>query len=282
MDKTSIQAAFVAAGLSQRVREIETLARPSIRLYPTAVQESSLPIGVSKLGGLPDLPAGTLWPEWKGLPQSFLAQIHLDELPSFEKQQILPPHGMLWFFYDGQQQTFGDNPADAGGWRVLFRENGAPLQRTQAPAKLPAQSRFRACSLRFACEMTFPQQPELELAGFDWTDEEVKRYETVLSQWPDPTDRAAIHHRMLGYADTLQDDMRFQCQLMTHGVTSSDDPRIDELLKGASDWQLLLQVDSDEQAGMRWATAGMVYYWIKLADLQARRFDKTWMILQSE
>jgi len=130
--------------------------------------------------------------------------------------------------------------------------------------------------------MTLPQQPELELPNFDWTDEEVHQYETLLSKFPDPADPAKIHHRMLGHPDTLQEDMRLQCQLVTHGVTSPNDPRIDELSKGASDWQLLLQVDSDEQAGMRWANAGMIYYWIKRADLQTRRFDETWLILQSE
>lgn len=282
MDKTAVQAAFVAAGLSQRVRDIDALTRPSIRLFTTHADESSLPVGISKLGGLPDLPAGIVWPESNGLPQSFLAQIHLDDLHSYDVQRVLPQHGMLWFFYDAQQQTFGDNPADVGSWCVLFQANLRTLQRTQFPAQLPVKSRFCACRIHFACEMTLPQQPELELANFDWTDEEVRRYETLLSQFPDPVDRAAIHHRMLGYADALQDDMRLQSQLMTHGVTSSDDPRIDELSKGMSDWQLLLQVDSDEHAGMRWATAGMVYYWIKLADLQACRFDETWLVLQSE
>jgi len=282
MDKTAVQNAFVAAGLSQRVKDIDALVRPSIRLFTTCVDESSLRIGVSKLGGLPDLPAGTVWPEWNGLPQSFLAQIHLDEVHSYDMQQILPRRGMLWFFYDAQQQTFGESPADAGGWRVLFKEDLGALQRTQFPAELPAESRFHACAIRFACEITLPQQPELELPNFDWTDEEVHLYETLLSKFPDPADHTAIHHRILGYADALQDDMRLQCQLMTHGVTSPDDPRIDELSKGASDWQLLLQVDSDEHAGMRWATAGMVYYWIKLADLQACRFDGTWLVLQSE
>jgi len=117
MDKTKVQAAFVAAGLSQRVRDIDTLARPSIRLFTTPVEESSLQVGVSKLGGLPDLPAGTQWPEWNGLPQSFIAQIRLDDLHSYDVQGVLPRYGMLWFFYDAQQQTFGENPADAGGWR---------------------------------------------------------------------------------------------------------------------------------------------------------------------
>jgi uncharacterized protein YwqG len=282
MDKTAVQAAFIAAGLSQRVKDIDALARPSIRLFTAPVDESSLPVGVSKLGGLPDLPAGTVWPEWNGFPQSFLAQIHLDDLYSYDVQRVLPQHGMLWFFYDAQQQTFGESPADAGGWHVLFKEDLRMLQRTPFPTQLPSESRFHACNIRFACEITLPQQPELELANFDWTDEEVKRYETLLSQFPDPADRAAIHHRMLGYADALQDDMRLQSQLMTHGVTSPDDPCIDELSKGASDWQLLLQVDSDEHAGMCWATAGIVYYWIKLADLQACRFDQTWLVLQSE
>ncbi len=282
MDKTAVQAAFIEAGLSQRVGDIDVLARPSIRLFPSPVDELSLPVGVSKLGGLPDLPAGIAWPEYNGLPQSFLAQIHLDDLRYYDVQQVLPQHGMLWFFYDAQQQTFGDNPADVGGWYVLFQEDLRTLRRTPFPAQLPAESQFHACKIHFACEITLPQQPELELVNFDWTDEEVKRYETLLSQFPDPVDRATIHHRMLGYADVLQDDMRLQSQLMTHGVTSSDDPRIDELSKGVSDWQLLLQVDSDEHAGMRWATAGMVYYWIKLADLQACRFDKTWLVLQSE
>jgi uncharacterized protein YwqG len=130
--------------------------------------------------------------------------------------------------------------------------------------------------------MTLPQQPELELANFDWTDEEVQQYETLLSTFPDPADHATIHHRMLGHPDTLQDDMRLQCQLTTHGVTSPDDPQIAALSKGALDWQLLLQVDSDEHAGMHWASVGMIYYWIKWTDLQAHCFDKTWLVLQSE
>ncbi len=282
MDKTGLQAAFVAVGLSGRIKDIDALARSSIRLCTTPVEESSLHIGVSKLGGLPDLPAGTVWPERHGQPQSFLAQIHLDDLYSYDIQQLLPRHGMLWFFYDAQQQTFGENPADAEGWHVFFKEDRGVLQRTQAPPKLATQSQFRACSIRFANELTLPQQPQLELPNLDWTAEEVQQYERLLSTFPDSTDRASIHHRMLGHPDTLQDDMPIQCQLVSHGVTSADDPRIEELSKGALDWHLLLQVDSDEHAGMRWANAGMVYYWIKQADLEAHRFDGTWLVLQSE
>jgi uncharacterized protein YwqG len=223
------------------------------------------------------------WPRWKGVPQSFIAQIRLEDVQPYDVNKALPAQGMLWFFYDAAQETYGENPDDRGGWFVLFKDgNLSNLQRASFPTKLPAESRFKACSVRFAQEVTLPQQPELEIPHFDWTDKEQEQYEQLLSTFPDPADRAAIHHRLLGNPDTLQDDMRLQCQLTTHGVVDMDDPRVDELSKGAKDWQLLLQVDSDEHAGMRWANNGMLYHWIRQEDLQARQFDHTWLVLQSE
>lgn len=283
MDKTGVQAAFVAAGLSRLLKDIDLVTCASIRLYTTPVNESTLSVGTSKLGGVPDLPPEVNWPERKDLPQSFIAQIHLNDVRPYDTNKLLPQDGMLWFFYDAQQQTFGEAPTDLGGWRVIFmNDNLTRLQRHSAPAKLPASSQFRACSINFASEITLSQQPQLEIPNFDWTDAEQKKYEELLSTFPTAADHAAMHHRLLGYPDTIQDDMRLQCQLASHGITDANDPRMAEVSKGAMDWQLLLQVDSDENASMRWGNAGMLYYWIKSADLQARSFDTTWLVLQSE
>lgn len=282
MDKAGVQAAFVAAGLSRLVKDIDAVSQASIRLYTTPVDESTLKIGASKIGGVPDLPPGVRWPEWKGLPQSFIAQIRLDDARQYDTDRVLPQSGMLWFFYDAQQQTFGADPADRGGWSVIFTDDLTNLKRTPAPAKLPAASQFKACSIRFASEITLSQYPKLEIPNFDWTDEEQKKYEALLSTFPDPADHAAIHDRLLGNPDTIQDDMRLECQLTSHGVTDVNDPRAAELSKGAMEWRLLLQIDSDEHAGMRWGNAGMIYYWIERADLLVKRFDNTWLVLQSE
>jgi len=283
MDKAGVQAAFVAAGLSRLLKDIDLVVRPSIRLQVNPVNESSLSVGASKLGGIPDLPPGASWPERKGLPQSFIAQIHLSDVRPYDTNRLLPPDGMLWFFYDAQQQTFGADPTDRGGWRVIFmNDNFTRLQRHPAPAMLPASSQFRACSIVFASEITLSQQPQLEIPNCDWTVAEQKKYEDLLSTFPTPAARAAIHHRLLGYPDTIQDDMRLECQLTSHGVTDEGDPRMAEVSKGAMDWQLLLQIDSDEHAGMNWGNTGMLYYWIRAAALQARRFDTTWLVLQSE
>jgi uncharacterized protein YwqG len=282
MDQKGIEAAFDAAGLARLKKDIDALARPSIRLTSSTVDESKLKVGASKIGGLPDLPTGVSWPRWHDAPQSFIAQIALVDAHAYDVDKVLPQSGMLWFFYDAQQETYGADPADRGGWSVLYADQLSGLQRQSTPTGLPTESQFKACSLSFSSEFTLSAHPEIDIAHFDWTDDEQKKYEQLLATFPTKADRAAIHNRLLGNPDAIQDDMRQQCQLVSHGVTDDSDPRAAELEKGALEWQLLLQVDSDEHAGMRWSDAGLLYYWITRADLQARRFDASWLVLQSD
>ena len=189
---------------------------------------------------------------------------------------------MLWFFYDAKQGTYGADPTDRGGWCVMFKEDYSGLQRIAAPHKLPAESQFQACSVSFASEVTLSQSPQLDIPDFDWTDDEVQKYETLLSTFPTPEDHGAVHHQLLGNPQTIQDDMRLECQFASHGVTDINDPRAHELSKGAKEWQLLLQIDTDETIGMRWGDAGMIYYWMRASDLQKCDFDDSWLVLQSD
>src|SRR5438034_4781999 len=131
MYKATLLTAFKQAGISRLLKDFDALAKPSIRIYPTPVDETSLPIGTSKVGGLPDLPPDLVWPEFKGLPQSFVAQFRLAEVRPYDIEGALPGTGMLWFFYDAKQETYGDDPHDRGAWQVLFREDDlTDLQRT--------------------------------------------------------------------------------------------------------------------------------------------------------
>ncbi len=84
MDRAAILTAFEQAGISRLLKDIDALAKPSIRLYTTPVEETGLPVGTSKVGGLPDLPPDLSWPEFKGLPQSFIAQIRLPEVRPYD------------------------------------------------------------------------------------------------------------------------------------------------------------------------------------------------------
>jgi len=282
MDKATLVTAFKQAGISHLLKDFDALAKPSIRIYPTPVDETSLPIGTSKVGGLPDLPPDLVWPEFKGLPQSFIAQFRLAEVRPYDIEGALPGTGMLWFFYDAKQEAYGDDPHDCGAWQVLFREGDlTDLQRTPAPARLPDESRFKACSVRFTTEITLSQVPQMDIADYDWSDEELERYEDLIADLT-PPDQRAFRHRLLGHPDLIQDDMRMQCQLVSHGIIDENDLAAQELKKGAMDWRLLFQVDTDERIGMRWSSTGMLYYWITSTNLQAHHFETTWLVMQAD
>lgn len=87
------------------------------------------------------------------------------------------------------------------------------------------------------------------------------------------------------YPDQIQGDMMVECAMVSAGLycgdaTAYEDPRRPLFRKQACEWRLLLQVPSAESAGMMWGDAGCLYYWIREDDLRARRFERSWMILQ--
>ena len=272
--------AFRAAGLSRIAPLLAPLQASSVRLKTRPVDEAQIAVGASKLGGWPDRPAGTAWPSWQGAPLGFIAQIHLDELRANPAAQALPETGWLYFFYDGRQQAFGDQPTDRGAWQVLYQPAGA-LQRQAAPAGLPAESRYKPCAVvDDAVEHMLPQDPRVLAPALDWTPDEQHKYEDFI--YSRVADRGTPRHRLLGHAEELQNDLHLQCQLLAHGIKDEQDPRAAEWAAGALNWQLLLQVDSDDTAGMQWGNSGRLYFCIEQAALQARRFDNVWLALQSE
>lgn len=282
MDRTETLAWLSGKGLARVAADLERLVQPSIRLVSQPPAAATLAVGASQLGGLPDLPPNTPWPQGKSGPLAFIAQIRLEEVQGLEGAGALPESGLLSFFYDAAQETYGADPADRGGWQVLYTPDATQTQRLPGPPSLPQAARYPACALAYASEMTLPQQPELELPALSWTADERARYEQALVGYAAAATHGPIRNRLLGHPDTIQDDMRLECQLAAHGVSSLDDPRATSLTPNAMRWRLLLQVDSDPNAHMRWASAGMLYYWIEDDALSARRFEDVWVVLQSD
>jgi uncharacterized protein YwqG len=90
-------------------------------------------------------------------------------------------------------------------------------------------------------------------------------------------------HRLLGHPETIQGSMELECQLASNGVAgrSHRTARAKALKAGAADWQLLLQIDSENDGPQWcWGDFGRIYFWIKRQDLAALRFDDVWLMLQ--
>ncbi len=262
----------------------EQSVKESLVLRASSVRDDRIAIGKSKLGGMPDLPPGVEWPAWNEEHLSFIAQINLSDLPSHRFLQVLPSNGILSFFYSARQKTWGFDPNDKGSWRVLHVDEHN-LHRRAFPVDLPEISVYKSCSLDPEVSFTLPciESPHVDL-DFDspqW--DEISQYGDLWESFQQLVGGGTPIHRLLGHPDQMQNDMLRVAQLASHGVYcggTTDDPRVGELEPGATDWELLLQIDSDDNAGMTWGDLGRIYYLVNSEHLRNGDFDAAWMILQ--
>ncbi len=57
-----------------------------------------LAVGVTKLGGAPDLPRSVRWPEGDEKPLTFVLQVRLEEIVELDVDALLPHEGILYVF----------------------------------------------------------------------------------------------------------------------------------------------------------------------------------------
>jgi uncharacterized protein YwqG len=274
INREHIRQQLIDVGLARVANAIAQLARPCIRLHTTPSTDPDIPVGASKFGGLPDFPADFSWPEWNHQPLAFLGQINLAEFVANPIAAPLPSNGLLSFFYDAEQSTWGDDPDEKDSWRVcLFPPQ--LLQRRAPVIPLPDYADYRPCTLSFADGVTFPSWSSLYIEALHLTNEEGDIYQAFKSA--SATD--SYGHQLLGHPTEVQHEMQLECQLASNGVPYGT-PRARELAPGASQWRLLFQCDSDNHVGWTWGDVGLLYFWITEADLEAQQFENSWMILQ--
>lgn len=266
----------------ENLEAIRQLARPAVELIPGG------PLGEaaagSRFGGLPALPPSVPWPRRDGSSLAFIAQIDLAAQPALAVAQGFPGDGLLLFFYDAEQGTWGFDPKDAGSFAVFH----VPVPTTAAihpwPGDLPEHARYKAVKLVQQPTVSLPPWESVLVDGLDLDEEQQDAYQNLM-ETACHGNRWAMRGFLGGYPDQVQSDMSLECAIVAAGLSCGDgkaykDPRLPEFKKQARDWRLLLQVPSVDSADMSWGDAGCLYYWIREEDLRARRFDASWMILQ--
>jgi uncharacterized protein YwqG len=260
----------------------EQLLWPAIAIGPEAADLPTIELGQSRFGGTPDAPRTFRWPQWKGRPLSFLAQINLAEVAGFACSINLPKRGWLLFFYDAEETPWGYEPEDAGCSYIEFVDTPADqLVRQTPPMGLSAEGVFASAKLQFSPITTTPDPWSIWLDGLTLTADD--RFE--LAERIDEGDERYVCHQIGGHASPIQGEMETECQLVTNGINcggpSGYQSEKAEMLKpGARDWRCLLQIDSDDDVGWMWGDSGRIYFWIREADLAQRDFSKCWLVLQ--
>ena len=267
------------AGLEELAERILRLARPAVRLRTTKARDEKLPIGSSKIGGFPDLRRDIDWPTWNEQRLAFLGQLNLSDVQRFAFCEVLPKQGLLQFFYDREQRTWGFDPKDRGSWCVRLEPDLHGLERSFADSHYPT------CRLDAHETMTLPAWECYDFQQLAISSHDREEYFRILDEVESTESDPNPLHQVLGNPSPIQGDMQSECQLVSNGLycggpAGYDNQRAKELVSGAADWQLLFQLDSDDTAEMMWGDAGRLYFWITRAALKSRRFGEAWMVLQ--
>jgi uncharacterized protein YwqG len=241
-----------SAGLGRHADELVGLGRDAVRLLTGSAARGSR--GVSRLGGDPELPDDVMWPVFRGRPQHFLAQVDLAEVHAVFPESPLPAAGRLLFFRHADPDWWSEHPVHAVESAALLY---VPADRPLRSRPSPAGQAFRPQPVALQREVTFPydiaERVEFlaEQAGlFDAVDQ------GQLDELLHHADSLANHagevpmHRLLGCASPIQS------QPVGPGCS------------------LLAQIDSDASTGMMWGDSGIIYWWLRDADLAAGRWDR--------
>lgn len=251
------------------VAQLEALAKPCLRIHKGGP-------GKSRLGGIPDLTAA--WPRYEGRPLCCVAQLDLEEMKSAGGPDWLPTTGRLIFFYELEHGSWGMEGKDAGSAVVIY-ETGAQA-RVIEPTDLPEEARFPSYPVAFTSAASLPSELRLGIHWKQRTKAERLAVEAAVEalQPPEPV------HQVGGYPLPVQgDDMEVQCQSVTEGLYLGDrggSKKLERMSSSADDWRLLLQLDTDNDAGMMWGDTGVLYFWIREQDARAQDFSRVWVILQ--
>ncbi len=287
---------------------LRPFVRSEVRLIPGKAADT-LPVGVSKIGGMPDLPEHFTWPVYGGgdkrpTPLAFLAQIDCRIASAADREGLLPRDGMLSFFYELGSMKWGLDPADRGSARVYWFPDPAVLCRTPPPPEtvrpawmkgplpclpLTFEPRTSVPSYDDFCETEeegrivprFPPGRFWEyyneaVKAFDWEEESVD----------------ADRSKLLGWPDVIRDAMFLDCEAVTNGIYIGDEgwtdrfsyeEKVEMHRRALRDWILLFQLGT-VRAGKRaiyWGEGGHLYFCIRREDLAKRDFSRIWLIIQS-
>jgi hypothetical protein len=220
-----------------------------VRIHNAATAEldrqaqERLPLGASRLGGVPDLPPGVAWPTWEGRKLPFLAQIDLTAVPA-RRGALLPSQGWLYAF-----GLFGNDPANEPPPVVVMREVGdrSVLDRAAPPGD-----------------------------GEIWPFRDGKSVYNVVPLLPkrrDPAAAGAKAGRRGGREDACDLLGDFDHVFGTPGSIA------DEELRGGDDWINLLTLHS--VGSMQWNDCGYLYILIRRTDLAAGDFSQVCATIRS-
>lgn len=217
--KNNIEGLFEVNDLSKKWKKLERLLRGGIYCKLKNSNKEIL-VGDSKIGGLPDLPKNQEWFNNREKPLSFLAQINFSEVKKFDTENKLPDNGIIYFFYDAEEEPSGYSLDDKNSFKVFYFEGNLDiLERKNPPNNLNEEFVFPEVKLTFKSELDLPNYESKELSNILNSDKERDTYIEIQEELS--SEYYALH-KILGHSDNIQGQMETVCEIISNNKSISD------------------------------------------------------------
>lgn len=260
------------------VKLLQRYCQSSIRINIGG--EASDELGVSHFGGKPDIPEDFQWPVFKNMPLVFLAQLSCAELAPLDINHELPESGLLSFFYAVDSECYGYESSDMAGFRAFWFDPAKPLHTQDFVIGIPEKRMLPRLGIRYEREATYPHCEDFTILTQSNIEDYNKFEEAEKELGIARSDRM---HRTLGWADLIQNNTTWRCELLSNGYSFGPDfMKIPEQIREGSKlpsvhrWKLLFQLGTVKEGDftLMFGDAGKIYFYIPEEDLKERRFDR--------
>lgn len=274
---------------------VRALGKNEILVIPSPTEKVSSPFE-SKLGGKPYLPRDFVWPTYTDKESgatrhlSFFAQINLSDVRPYDKDGVLPERGTLYFFYECESMRWGFDPDDNGAARVIYLDTSdvLGLEPRDIPSDIAEAYVIPEIAISFEARRSYPSFEELEMH----TDLKISRdeYDKALERLGIDTDDFYEGHKLLGYANVIQDEMLTEAERVSRGIDCGGRPYYEsvseqiraDVRRHATDWLLLCQISTVSKGDFEYTfgDCGMLYFYVKRTDLAAWNFENAHFSVQ--
>jgi len=223
----------------------------------------------SHLGGVPDVPDDWQWPASIDGCLRFLAQIDLRDLASFHGAELLPPSGLLSFFY-GPELFNASNASELDVARVYHFANDSLTRATLPDGGVSPSAAY---SLTFEQIWALPED-KWNLATKDlYAAIPEREHEDFTCDLIEIGDSAGAM-MLLGYPAREQEGfLEYTCEAYRQGYDyDTMYGSLDQIAKTAGQWRLLAQFALSWGEVWPDGNDGYLHYWIRRSDLVNRDF----------
>ena len=228
-----------------------------IKINPTINED--IPIKSSKIGGIPYWKHSIPYPKISGKVAKLMAQINFEDLKGLSLEDF-PEKGILQFYFpEGDDMwglTFDESPSNI---KVIYHEDTTEPSYTSKEIKKASLNDDDGMPYEQPCSLSFSESSELLSLSDEYQSSQQYNFDSLSDELNDYMydELSNAGSKLGGYAYFTQSDPR------AYGEPNK-----------VKDWVLLLQIDTDDEAGIMWGDCGVANWFISREDLKKRDFSK--------